>query len=166
MLGGQRLQPRDRLLGDAPELLDRRRLVLRQSLDQLSVELARGTRRSPGAGSRRRSQWFSHSSAVRFSGGFPSRRIALDFSVDGQALALVEDRAELDPAVEHPLAAGTGGFEPADDGPGVIEDIEGSGGRGLPAREQGFEDLALKLSVPDPLRSLKSRRPSAAASSC
>jgi hypothetical protein len=63
-------------------------------------------------------------------------------------VAPVEPTAELGPSVEHPPAAGVGGFEAQDDGLGVVQDIEGSRCRlRLASRDQGAEDLALDTVV-------------------
>ena len=106
-------------------------------------------RRSPGSGWRADSRTGSPTpAAVRFSGGLPSRRTALDLLGPGPGAGLVEDVVELGPAVEQPLAAGGRRFEAADDRLGVVQDVQGlRTRRGLPPREQGVEDLAVEAGV-------------------
>ena len=98
---------------------------------------------------------------------FPQQADRLDLLRRLPGLALVEDVAELGPAVEHPLAAGRRGFEAADDGLGVVQDVQRAGGR----RDFRRGSRALRISRSEGVasrptsRSLKSRRPRAAASS-
>ncbi len=73
----------------------------------------------------------------------------LDLLVPQPGCALVESAAELGPAVQQPLAAGRRGFEPEDDGLGMVADVEAAVVRRAgPRRDQHVEQIVPKGDIP------------------